>query len=317
VLIVKTSSLGDIVHMFPAVVDARREIPQLRLSWVVEEAFAPLVAMHPAVDDVITVSWRRWRSRLWSRASWREAREIWRQLGTSRYDDIVDTQGLIRSAVISSLANGKRQGYDYSSIRERPASLAYDARHHVPRGLHAIERNRRLTAAALGYAHDDTNIDYGLSSLRRKPKRPPYALLVRNTSAKRKRWPEESWIELGTFLVGRGLRVLLPSGNLDDFTMAAQTAALIPGAEALHPMPLEGIAHLIGGAHLVVGVDTGLLHLAAGLGAPLVGLFPATDPELTGPRGAGAIEVLGDGNGGPALADVIAASERILEQASC
>src|SRR5262249_46509339 len=143
------------------IVEARRRLPGARFAWVVEEAFAPLVRLHPAVDEVIPVASRRWRHALLQAATWREMRAF-RQMVRSRvYDQVIDTQGLLRTAVITQVARGGRHGYDSARIREPLAARFYDVRHQVARDLHAIERNRILTGRALGYAPDGT-LDFGL-----------------------------------------------------------------------------------------------------------------------------------------------------------
>src|SRR5690349_1400873 len=152
ILFIKTSSLGDVIHHMPALVEARRRLPDARLAWVVEEAFAPLVRLHPAVDEVIPVASRRWRHAVLSTATWREVRAFRRMVRSRAYDVVVDTQGLLRTAVIAQFARGRRHGYDSASIREPLAARFYDVRHRVSRDLHAIDRNRTLTGLALGYS---------------------------------------------------------------------------------------------------------------------------------------------------------------------
>src|SRR3977135_1063946 len=150
ILFIKTSSLGDVIHHMPALTEARRRRPDARLSWVVEEAFAPLVRLHPAVDQVIPVAVRRWRGAALAPSTWVKANAFIRTLREREYDEIVDTQGLFfKSALIARLARGRRHGYDASSIREPAASRLYDIRHKVARDLHAIARNRLCHATAL------------------------------------------------------------------------------------------------------------------------------------------------------------------------
>src|SRR5512141_2658548 len=145
ILFIKTSSLGDVIHHMPALTEAKRRCPGARFTWLVEEAFAPLVALHPAVREVIPVAWRRWRKSLYSPATLAEIAGSLRAIRSAAYDDIVDSQGLLRSAVIARVARGRRHGYDRSSIREPLASAFYDIRHCVSRALHAVERNRILS----------------------------------------------------------------------------------------------------------------------------------------------------------------------------
>src|SRR5262249_39214549 len=191
VLFIKTSSLGDVIHHMPAIVEARRRRPGARFAWVVEEAFAPLVRLHPAVDEVVPVASRRWRHALLRGAAWREVRAF-RQVVRSRgYDEVIDTKGLLRTAVISQLARGRRHGYDAASIREPLAARFYDVRHAVSRDLHAIERNRTLTGLALGYAPEGA-IDFGLDrDGLASAGGAPFGILLHATARETKQWPEE------------------------------------------------------------------------------------------------------------------------------
>jgi heptosyltransferase-1 len=309
-LFVKTSSLGDVVHNMPAVTDARRRWPHARISWLVEEAFAPLARLHPGVDEVIAVATRRWRSHLLSPAMWREMAAFRRDLRARRFDRVVDTQGLMRSALLTALARGERHGYDGRSIREPLASRFYDVRHGVAKAQHAVVRNRALAALALDYV-PDTAIDYGLPR-RGGAAQTPYAVLLHGTSRARKEWRESDWIGLGQALRRQGLGVVLPWGTEAERVRSVRLSAAIKGSEVLPRRPLDETAQVIAGAALVVGVDTGLLHLAAAYAVPLLGIFLATDPKLTGPIGPGPIAILGAKGEYPGFARAIEAAERLL-----
>src|SRR5262245_22560285 len=293
ILFVKTSSLGDVIHHMPALTEARRQRPQARFCWVVEEAFAPLVRIHPAVSDVIPIASRRWRGTLPVPSTWREIAGFARALRVRSYDDVIDTQGLVRSALITRLARGRRHGYDANSIREPPASWFYDVKHRVARDLHAITRNRMLTGLALGYACDGV-IDFGLSRNEiRGTTGSSYGILLHATARKEKEWPEASWIGLGRTLAAHGISLLLPWGTEAEHARSQRIAAAIANARVPDRQPLDRLAALIAGASFVIGVDTGLIHLAAALGVPLVAIFTGSEPRLTGPRGQGRIAVVG------------------------
>ncbi len=199
ILFIKTSSLGDVIHHMPAVTEARRARPEARLAWLVEEAFAPLVRLHPAVNEVIPVAWRRWRKSLYSPATLGEIAASLRAIRARRYDEIVDSQGLLRSAVIARLAHGRRHGYDRASIREPLASMFYDVRYRVSRNLHAVTRNRMLSGLALGYTPQGAP-DYGLDRARFVTPGERYAVLLHATARASKEWPEQNWIALGEAL---------------------------------------------------------------------------------------------------------------------
>ena len=134
ILFIKTSSLGDVIHHMPAVSDARRNRPQARIGWVVEEAFAPLVRLHRAVDSVIPVASRRWRAAPFAPATWREFAAFRRAMREQPHETVIDAQGLLRSGLVTWLARGKKHGYDRDSVRERAASWFYDQHHRVDRG---------------------------------------------------------------------------------------------------------------------------------------------------------------------------------------
>jgi heptosyltransferase-1 len=307
ILFIKTSSLGDVIHHMPALVEARRRLPDAGFAWVVEEAFAPLVRLHPAVDEVIPVASRRWRHALLSAETWREVRAFRRLVRSRAYDAVIDTQGLVRTAVIARVARGRRHGYDRVSIREPLAARFYDVRHRVSRELHAIDRNRILTGLALGYSPDGPN-DFGLdrSRLAETPAA-PYAVLLHATAQEIKQWPEERWIALGRALATRGLETQLPWGTEAERQRSERIAAGVPGARVPDRRPLDQLARHIAAAQLVVGVDTGLLHLAAALGVPLVAIFVGSEPGLTGPKGRGPIAVVGGRGAMPETGAVLGA----------
>jgi lipopolysaccharide heptosyltransferase I len=312
VLFIKTSSLGDVIHHMPALTEAWRRRPDARFTWVVEEAFAPLVRLHPAVSEVIPVASRRWRGTLMRPSTWREIADFRRALRARAYDAIVDSQGLFRSAVTARLARGRRHGYDAASIRERAAAMLYDVHHPVARDLHAIARNRMLTGLALGYAPEGA-IDFGLSrSGLAAGAGQPYGVLLHATARPAKEWPEASWIALGRALRARGTALVLPWGSEAERMRSGRIAAALGEARVPDRQPLDQVARLVAGAAFVVGVDTGLLHLAAVLGVPLVAIFGASAPGLTGPMGQGPIAVVGGRHVRPSVSEVAGALESVV-----
>jgi heptosyltransferase-1 len=310
VLLIKTSSLGDVIHQMPAVTEARLRLPGMRLTWVVEDAFAPLAALHPGVDTVVAVASRRWRRALHQRATWREVGGFMRTLRARTYDTVLDTQGLFRTALIARLARGLRHGYDANSARESWAATFYDVRHGVDRSLHAIARNRMLTGLALGYSPDGA-VDFGLDRARLAPASAARtAVLLHGTARTEKEWPESHWNALAAALAGRGYDVVLPWGTAQERARANRIAdvakARVPERRALNE-----VANMLAGATFVVGVDTGLVHLAAALGVPLVAIFVGSESRLTGPMGSGPMAVVGGMDQTPAVDAVMAAIERI------
>lgn len=284
ILLIKTSSLGDVVHNLPVATDLARHIPNAVIDWVVEERFAELPHLHPAVRHVIPVAVRRWRKTLYSAGTWREMRAFRQTLRAERYDTVIDSQGLLKSALIAAQAPGEHIGYDRHSAREPVAAHFYDRRIFVSRSLHAVERNRQLAATAFGYRLDAA-IDYGIAA---PPLAAPwlqhgdYAVLLTATSRADKEWPEEDWQALGTALIAIGLRCVLPGGSEAERVRAARLATSLGRAVATPAMNLTELAGLLSGAALVIGVDTGLVHLAAALGRPTIALYCGSDPALTG-----------------------------------
>ncbi|HUQ27500.1 MAG TPA: lipopolysaccharide heptosyltransferase I [Usitatibacter sp.] len=297
VLFVKLSSLGDVVHHMPAVTDLARARPGVHIAWAVEEAYAGLVKLHPAVEEAFPVSLRALAKRPLSPAGWARMGATRRSLREGRWDFVVDTQGLLKSAIVARFARAASFGLDKRSARERSASRFYDVKLAVPRAMHAVERNRRLVAQVFGYAADGP-ADYGLSPPAPPPAwapPAPYTVLLHAASRAQKRWPEEHWVALGREACEAGLEVVLPGGTVDERTAAERIAKQLPRAMAAPAMNLDEAAALLAHARCVAGVDTGLTHLAAALGVPTVGIYGATRPELTGLHAANAVNVGGAG----------------------
>jgi heptosyltransferase I len=313
VLLVKTSSLGDVVHNLPVVCDLAAAVPGVSIDWVVEEAFAAIPRLHPQVSRVLPVAVRRWRRAPWSAEARAEVRHFLGELRGETYDAVIDTQGLLKSAWIARAARGVRHGLDWASSRE-PLGWFYDHTWPVPWGRHAVERNRDLAAQALGYAIA-APARYGITAAAHRfdwLPGSPHAVLLHATSAERKLWPEASWIELGRTLAARGFTCVLPWGAAAERERSHRLAQQIPQAVAPERMELVVLAALLAQARLVVGTDTGLTHLAGALGAPTVGLYCATDPAATGLHACARAANLGGIDAVPGVASVIAAVDGLL-----
>lgn len=280
-LLIKMSSLGDVVHALPAVTDAA--LAGVTFDWVVEEAFAPIAALHPAVRNVIPIAWRRWRHNL--RASRIEMRDFRKRLKGEHYDVILDSQGLAKSWVVSRFADGElRAGFAADSSRERFASLFVDRTAHVPKALHAIDRQRRLFAQVFGYAQP-AGFAYGIGRrhVEADSRLARTCLILHGTTWSSKHYPEAFWQELITLASVDGFNVVLTFGNDEERTRANHLAAA--GATIWPQRSLAGLSEAIAGVSLVIGVDSGLTHLAAALDVPTIALYGSTDPALTGVRG--------------------------------
>ncbi|MBX9844705.1 MAG: lipopolysaccharide heptosyltransferase I, partial [Xanthobacteraceae bacterium] len=270
---------------------------------------------------------RRWRRTLLRPSTWREIAAFRRSLKARTFDEIVDSQGLLKSALIAGYAQGQRRGYDRNSIKEPVASWFYDIKHPVEWQQHAIARNRALTAAALGYVSagpPDFGLDRG--SLAQSAAKPyatkpyatepyatkPYGVLLHATAQASKEWPEENWRMLAAALGGGEFDLVVPHGNEAERARAVRIAEASPRARVPERQPLDQVTRLMAGASFVVGVDTGLLHLAAALGVPLVAIFLGSEPGLTGPMGQGPMTVLGARGAPPPVAEVVEAVKRLV-----
>jgi len=311
VLFIKTSSLGDVIHHMPALMEARARLPDVRFSWVVEEAFAPLVRLHPAVEEVIPLGLRRWRRAWRDGETWGEVGRFLQKLRARKYDQIIDTQGLFfKSALIAQCARGRRHGYDPNSIKEPFACVFYNRRHAVEWKQHAIARNRGLTGKVFGYEPEGSPA-YGLDRAKLAGAHgAPYGVLFHATARSDKEWPEANWRMLAGSL-GTWTDLVVPYGTDAERERSLRIAAATERASVPERAPLDEVARLIAGASFVVGVDTGLLHLAAALGVPLVAIFVASEPGLTGPMGSGPITALGSNGASPAVVEVVDAVDAL------
>ncbi|GAP36819.1 lipopolysaccharide heptosyltransferase I [Piscinibacter sakaiensis] len=295
VLIVKLSSLGDVVHAMPVVHDLHRAWPGVRVDWVVEPAFAPLVRRVDGVDGVIECPLRRWRKAWWTaavRAEWRAFRA---RLGAAHYDAVIDLQGLTKSAVVARLARGTRHGLanrTEGSSHEWPARWLVDRAWTVPSRIHALDRSRCLVGQVTGRAPEGPP-RFGLrarplpAAEAEPPAGGPVAVFVHGTSRADKGWPEADWVALGRRLAQAGWRLRLPQADADEAARAARIAAAIGPAAAVWPrLPLDALADRLGAVQAVVGVDSGLSHIAVALERPHVQLYNWPTSWRTGPQPA-------------------------------
>lgn len=314
VLLVKTSSLGDVIHNLPVVSDIHRQFPQAKIDWLVEENYSFLPRMHPQVDEVIPVALRRWRKKLLSPKTWRELGALRKRLKSVKYDAVIDTQGLVKSALLTKWVNGPTYGQDQQSAREPMAAWFYTHAFPISRKLHAVERNRLLASLALGYPVPADAADYGarLEDLQRPDFIPDgeYVFVLHGTARASKRWPEDHWRQLLALLAEQGLHAVAAWGSAGE----KETSTVLAsgnGAVIVPPTRLDVMesAQVILHAKVVIGVDTGFSHLAAALGIPVIGIYTDTDPALSGVHGsgkAGAIN-LGNVNQLPTVDEVMAA----------
>ncbi|WP_241008323.1 lipopolysaccharide heptosyltransferase RfaC [Erwinia sp. JH02] len=298
VLIIKTSSMGDVLHALPALTDAMRAIPEIRFDWVVEEGFAQIPSWHPAVDRVLPVAIRRWRKH-WFGSQAREERVVFKRALQSReYDAIIDAQGLIKSAaLVTRLAKGVKHGQDSRSAREPFASWWYDKRHEISKQQHAVQRTRELFAKSLGYALPTTIGDYAIAqhfTQALPADANQYLVFLHATTRDNKHWPEAHWRELIELMQPSGLTIKLPWGAEHEHQRALRLAEGFDFVEVLPKLTLEQVARTLAGARAVVSVDTGLSHLTAALDRPNITLYGPTDPGLIGGYGKNQMVLLAD-----------------------
>lgn len=295
ILIVKTSSLGDVIHTLPALTDASQAIPGLQADWVVEEAFAEIPALHPAVKRVIPVAVRRWRKEGLRSLFADEFRRFRTDLKSEPYDLIIDAQGLIKSALITWQARGTRVGLDKNSIKEKASCFFYDRSVPVSKSMHAVWRVRQLFATALGYNFDAETVDYGIRLTAGNPEDDAPALMfLHGTSWPSKHWPLPYWRELARVAGEHDFSVKLPWGNLAEQERALAIADQQPHVQVLEKAGLSELAVQIAGCAGVVAVDTGLGHLAAALNRPAVSIYGPTDTLLTGAFGHNQLHLKSD-----------------------
>ncbi|HVF63249.1 MAG TPA: lipopolysaccharide heptosyltransferase I [Casimicrobiaceae bacterium] len=318
-LVVRPTSLGDIVHALALVEDVALNRPGMAIDWVCDPSFAPIARLSPRVRNIIPFGLRRWRRAPFVAMTLREIADFRRALRAVRYEAILDLQEQVKGGVVARMARGVRHGFDRASIREPIATVFDDVHHAIPKNVHFASRCRMLAAAALGYAID------GPPRWRLEPPAAAsvvpghrHAVVLHSTSRADKLWPEADWRRLIAMLQQGGVRVLLPSGNAVERERSSRLIDGFADAHACDPLTLAELAALLAKADIVVGIDTGLTHLAAALRTPTIALFTSTDPAGAGVAIAGSHTRDLGGNGTvpsfddvrTAMADLIARTSR-------
>lgn len=289
VLIVKLTSMGDLVHALPAVTDAVRAIADIHFDWVADEAFADIPRLHPRVEQIITTAHRRWQREKWQTLKNKELVRLWHNLRQTKYDIVIDAQSNLKSALVTSITRGMRCGMDKNSAREKFSHLVCDKTFAIPVQQHAVARQRQLFAKALNYPLPDTLPDFGIVQ-ETLPVIPvtlpqPYLVFIHSTTWNTKHWPEMYWQQLIEFATQAGYHIALPWGNAFEQTRAQRLATANPATTVLPRLSLLHQAALIARAAGAICVDTGLGHLTAALNKPAVHLYGPTDPALIGAAG--------------------------------
>jgi heptosyltransferase-1 len=319
-LIVKTSSLGDVIHTLPVLEDLAQHRPDVSIDWLVEEAYAGLVGLSPRVQRIIEVADRRWRQDAASQVR-QERLQFRARLRELPYDLVLDFQGLLKSAILAKEArltpDGRRAGFSFRAAREPLARLFYQKGYDIDQKSHAVERLRSLAAQALGYRvaglprfllqNEEPAFDWLTQSA--------YAVLLHATARSEKQWSEERFGDLALHLGERGLQVVLLFGSAKEEERARRIAIRSPKALVAPSLSLPEVARLLKAATIVIGVDTGLTHLASALDVPTVGLFGATPRWRYAPYWSERSLSLGDGVQ-PDLAEVVTACDGLLSRSA-
>ena len=294
VLLIKLTSMGDLIHALPALTDAKLAHPEIEFDWAIDENFQEIARWHTAVKDVIPTNHRAWREAIIHPSTMGSVADVISRLKAYQYDLVIDGQGNFKTALLSMFANGPRAGFDRHSVREWIAHLAYQNRYPASKNAHAIDRLRRLFAAALNYPVPESTPDFGIRTdqLVQPDMALPreYLVFVHNASWKTKLWPEVHWAELIANSVRAGFNVLLPWGNTQEQARAKRLAAQ-PGVYVLPKLSLSEIGYVLNRAQACVCMDTGLSHLVAALNTPSVTLYGSTDSGLIGASGASQVHL--------------------------
>lgn len=319
ILVIKSSSMGDIVHALPVAYDIKKHFPDCELSWVVEESFTDIPKLSPYVDKIVVTAFRRWRKHIFSSSVRGEVMGLRRALAEARYDIVIDLQGLIRTALVARWAGVESVGYSKDNIKEPLAARFYTRTLPVSKKLPPVLRYRTMAAQALGYAIDEQDLHYGLNVLAMTPHgvTPPYAALAVNTSRAEKLWPKARWTEVAKDFAVDGVMSVLFWGNEKERVYCEQIAATVPGSVVVLPrLSLKALAEVIAGARCLIGVDTGLTHLGAALGVPSVGIIVGTSAELFSLVSENACATVGDKGVIPQSEEVLAALHSVMAQAA-
>ena len=334
-LIIKTSSLGDVIHCLPIIHDIRAHFANTQIDWVVEESFADIPRMHKGVNQVFTVAMRRWKKQIFNPNTWAEIGELKKLIKQNQYDAIIDVQGLLKSALITKQAHGVKHGYDKNSIREPIASWFYDKTYNISYNQHAVTRNRALAAMSLGYEIPKNAPDYGINTTNNASasridtglqacslllkSEGDYIVALHGTSRAAKLWPVENWVDLGRELAKQNLSLALPWASEAELARANAIARQLKNAQVdncmvLPKLSIAQIANIISHAKAAIGVDTGLSHLAAALNIPTIAIYTDTNPALTGVMGGAFKPAINLGNIAetPSVNDVLTSLKQIL-----
>lgn len=289
VLLIKLSSMGDLIHTLPALTDAANAIPDIKFTWLVDSGFEEIAHWHPAVAMVIPVALRE--------RNIKQMLAVLKRIRLQDYDLIIDAQGLLKSAIFARLSRGKvRAGYAKDSCREPIASYFYNKKYKVSRELHAVDRTRHLFAAALNYATPQDAADYGINwselvSAKQAEVDRPYLVFLHGTTWDSKHWPEEYWLQLADIAAKNNYDVQVTWATEEQRQRALRLAAYSTNVTMLPHLSINQFVNVLHGAHGAVAVDTGFAHLAAAMAKPTIAIYGSTSPQKSGAVGEKAVNL--------------------------
>lgn len=280
VLLIKTSSLGDIIHTFPAITDAVRHHPTLTFDWITEEDFSQIPLLHPAVKRVFPVALRRWRKTWWQPTTLKEIKQALSALRLEEYDIVLDAQGLLKSSLLSLFTHGKRYGYGWHGAREALASLFYHQKFDIPWTITSVNRARTLFARTFDYPVPIGPTDAGLTfdSTHRSNK----ILFLPGASWATKKWPIDYWIELARRVKELGAQVTVPWSSPAEYQEALRIQSAGNHVHVLDKMSLGELADTVATHQATVAVDSGLGYLSAAFQIPTIIVWGPTTPKMIG-----------------------------------
>ena len=278
VLIIKTSSLGDIVHSNSIISDLKKNQADVEIHWLVEESFSSLLKLFP-VQKIIISRFRKWKKKIFKSDTYKELGKLRHSLNNENYDIVIDLQGLIRTGLLCKSLNS--HGFDKFSIKEKFASYFYKKKFNVSKNLHAINRNRLLVASSLNYQIDQNDVSFSYNF--KKYQTDPHSIVfITGTSNVKKKWPLENWIKLAGLFERENYKIFLPWGNVKEYEECLAIYDQTTNCEILEKMNIDQLAKKIASARFAIGVDTGLTHLASSLDIPTIGIYTFSNPDLTG-----------------------------------
>ncbi len=299
ILLVKITSMGDLIQMLPALTDAANAIPGIKFDWLAEESFQEIPRLHPSIDKIIALPYRRWKKNISQAIKSGEINRFWRELRSNHYDMVIDAQSNLKSALVSLLARGSKYGLDSKSVREYGAQFAYSNKIAISRMQNHTERMRQMLAIFLAYEQPTTQVDYGVSKAHLPsldfalPEQ--FVMVIPIASCNNKLWPEQYWQEVIHDIAGSGYDVVLPWWSTEEKERALRLKKDSLRIHLLPTLTLTQKASVLAQAIAAISVDTGLAHMAAMLNIPNITLYGSSDPNHCGTMGREQIHIKASG----------------------